>query len=355
MKKIKVAIIGSGPSGYTAAIYTARAKLKPTLFSGLEIGGQLTYTRDVENFPGFSKPIAGVKLMQTMKEQAERFGMEIKMQAVTAVDFQTYPFKLWTKIPEGEDVRVLKKHDVGNIQKFCKKVKKQQHDYEAESVIVSTGAAAILLHIPGEKKFLGRGVSTCAVCDAAFYKDKKVYVVGGGDSAMEDALALAKFTDQVHVVHRRNKFSASKIMQERVLNNKNIDVLWNSTVQEVVGEDHIENIKLKTEDKVETVSADGLFLAIGHRPVSGLFVNELQVDKKGYIVTPLGMTKQGCELSTDRFNDRELVNFPSMTSKSGVFAAGDVVDHHYKQAITSASMGCQSALDAQRWLEDKNK
>ena len=306
MEHVKVAIIGSGPAGYTAALYNSRAQLKPVVFAGEKSGGQLMFTTIVENFPGFSQGKPGPELMMEMRQQAEKFGADIRDQYVTKVDFSVRPFKL--QIADKEEIT-------------------------AEVVIIATGAQARMLNVPGEKKLLGRGVSTCAVCDAAFFKDKNVYVLGGGDSAMEDTLALVKFAKQVTLVHRRSEFRASKIMQDRVLNNDKVKVMFNAEVTEIIGEKMVQKIKIKQNGQETEFLADGLFLAIGHQPISQLFADQIELNEQGYI-----LTKQD-KRST------------SMTSVDGVFAAGDVVDFRYRQAITAAGMGCIAALDAQRWLE----
>ncbi len=313
MQHLAVAIIGSGPAGLTAAIYTSRARLQTTLFAGQEIGGQLMYTGEVENFPGFPEGKSGPLLMMDLQKQAQRFGTTIEFATVSKVDFSARPFKLW--VQSAPD---------------------QEADYQAETVIISTGASSIMLGVPGEKEYLGRGVSTCAVCDAAFYKDKSVYVIGGGDSAMEDTMALSKFAKQVTVVHRRDTFKASKIMQERVLKHPGIKVLWNSQLKQVEGDgQRVTGLVLEVGGQEQQVAADGVFLAIGHKPASGLFTQQLAIDAAGYI---------------------ELASHPTystQTSVAGVFAAGDVTDHRYRQAIVSAGMGCKAALDAEHFLAEQ--
>ncbi len=358
MKQLSVAIIGSGPAGYTAGIYTGRAKLNPTLFAGEEMGGQLMFTTEVENFPGFPEGIMGPKLMDNMKKQAERFGTQIVPKFVTAVDFSQRPFKLWSSVPEGVLVTDLIRMSTDEYLRVAQKIKQTEADYTADSVIIATGAVAITLGVPGEKEFMGRGVSVCAVCDAAFFKDKKVYVVGGGDAAMEDTLALTKFAKEVYVIHRRDAFRASKVMQERVLNHPKVKVLWNSEVKEVAGEMMLNKMKVVTKDpqtgkivKEDWLEADGLFLAIGHRPVSNLFADQLKLDSHGYVLTRKSLSEAGLKLAQAAV-DYGLIAYPSMTSVEGVFAAGDVVDVRYKQAITAAGQGCEAALDAERWLED---
>lgn len=303
-----VIIIGSGPSGYTAALYAARANLKPLLFEGSQPGGQLTITTDVENFPGFPDGIMGPELMNKFKDQAVRFGTEIKNQMVDRVDFSGDSLNLWS----GEE------------------------KYTADTVIISTGASARLLGLESEKKLMGYGVSACATCDAFFFKDKKVFVVGGGDSAMEEAIFLTKFASSVTIIHRRESFRASKIMQDKALNNKKIDVMWNSSVIDMLGEPDqggLKSIVVKNtiDGKTDALEADGLFLGIGHTPNSKIFKNQIDLNDKGYILT---------------FNNS------TETSKKGVFAAGDIMDPIYRQAITAAGSGCMSALDAEKYLEN---
>jgi thioredoxin reductase (NADPH) len=321
-KKYKVIIIGSGPSGYSAAIYTSRAQLKPLLFAGESFGGQLMLTTEIENFPGFSEGILGPKLMMGMRQQAERFGTEILNKNVTKVDFSRRPFRVWS----GET------------------------EYLAESVIISTGAKALTLNLTNEMMFYGKGLSTCAVCDAAFYREKKVFVVGGGDGAMEDTLALTRFAREVFLVVRRDKLRASKIMQERVLMHPKVKIMWNTEVTGIIGMQKIEKLELfnnASEEKRE-VEADGLFYAIGHKPESEIFKDSIQMDDKGYILTPLN----GLNASVCNMYETWLALYPTMTSIEGVFAAGDVVDFRYRQAITAASYGVMAALDVEKWLEN---
>lgn len=353
MQHTKLAIIGSGPAGYTAAIYAGRAEIKPVLFSGHEAGGQLMYTTEVENFPGFPEGIMGPEFMLNMKRQAKKFNTQIKDELVTAVDLSESPFKLWTKFPKGYSPDDFRRVDREKINGLSEEVRQTEPDCTAEAVIISTGATSIHLNVPGEEKLLGKGVSTCAVCDAAFFKDKKVYVVGGGDSAMEDALALTKFTDDVTVIHRRDEFRASKIMQQRVLQHDSIEVMWNAEVKEIRGEQLVTEIVVEQEGEMKTVPADGLFIAIGHRPVTEIFANQLQLDNRDFIVTSQNFSKEGLKLAHNRLSKQGVVGYPSMTSVEGVFAAGDVVDLHYKQAITAAGLGAAAALDAEKWLGER--
>jgi thioredoxin reductase (NADPH) len=311
-----VIIIGGGPAGYTAGIYTSRAQLSTLIIGGATPGGQLMLTTEVENYPGFSKGILGPELIQEMTTQAEKFGSKIIYENVDSVDFS----------------EKIKKVKVGNVV------------YQGKTVIVTVGAKARALNV-GEEKLMGRGVSPCATCDAAFFKEKITFVVGGGDVAMEDALALTKFAKSVTLVHRRDSFRASKIMQARVLEEKKLPVLWNSEVVRIKGEQKLEAIvikDLKTGVEKE-FQADGLFLAIGHIPASDFIKGAIQTDDHGYVIT--NMIKSGIE-------QREIwrEGYPTQTSVEGVFAAGDVVDFHYRQAVTSAAMGCQAALDVEKYL-----
>ncbi len=302
----KVLIIGSGPAGLTAAIYAARADLDPLMIEGFERGGQLMLTTDVENYPGFPDGVMGPELMEQFRKQAERFGTRLVSSNVSRVDFSARPFKVWV----------------------------DDDEYEADSVIISTGASARWLDVPGEAELRGFGVSACATCDGFFFRDKEIAVVGGGDSAMEEALFLTKFASKVTIIHRRDEFRASKIMARRALEHPKIDVIWDSVVEGVIGEGSVSGLKLhnvKTDERSE-LAVDGLFVAIGHTPNTSVFKGQIELDDAGYIVTPPGTTR---------------------TSVEGVFAGGDVVDKVYRQAITAAGMGCQAAIDAERWLESE--
>jgi len=302
-----VVIIGSGPAGYTAAIYAARANLEPLLFEGMQPGGQLTITTDVENYPGYPDGVLGPEMMADFKRQAERFGTEVKFEQITEVDFDTWPFRL--------------KGDFG--------------EYQSKGVIVSTGASARLLGLESESKLMGHGVSACATCDGAFFKDKDVLVVGGGDTAMEEATFLTRFASKVTIVHRREGFRASKIMLERAQKYDKIDWALNKTVQEIrAGENGKVNCAVleDTENgETQEVATDGVFIAIGHEPNSKVFQGKLELDDEGYIV----------------------VNRGTRTSVEGVFAAGDITDRVYRQAVTAAGMGCMAAIDCERWLESR--
>ncbi len=302
---LDLAIIGSGPAGYTAGIYASRASLKPVLFEGLESGGQLMLTTDVENYPGFDSGIMGPDLMQIFKKQAERFGTEIKTETINSI----------------------KKIDGGFSLESAK------DSYEFKSVIISSGASAKWLDIKGEKELQGHGVSACATCDGFFFKEKEVIVVGGGDSAMEEALFLTKFAKKVYIVHRRDSFRASKIMQDRALGNNKIEVLWNKEMTEIHGSESVESVSLAdTKDGSSSeVNIDGVFMAIGHTPNVDFLDGLVELDEKGYVKT--GFTTE------------------TSTSVPGVFAAGDVADSIYRQAVTAAGTGCQAAIDAERWLD----
>jgi len=305
---VKVLIIGSGPAGYTAAIYAARAGLKPVLYTGPQPGGQLTTTNDVENFPGYPDGINGTSMMVDLQKQAERFGTQIHFSVVTGVDFSKYPLKV--TIDEKDEVL-------------------------AESVIISTGATAKYLGLPSEQHYYNKGVSACAVCDGYFYRGKEVAVVGAGDSAAEEATYLAKLCTKVHLIVRREEMRASKIMQNRVLNTPNIEVHWNTETEEILGDDNgvhsIRVVNNKTGEK-KTIALQGFFLAIGHKPNTDIFKDYIEMDETGYIKTLPGCTK---------------------TNVEGVFAVGDAADKIYRQAITAAGTGCMGALDAEKFLAAK--
>jgi thioredoxin reductase (NADPH) len=300
----KVVIIGSGPAGLTAAIYAARAGLEPLMIEGMERGGQLMITTDVENYPGFPDGIMGPDLMEQMRKQAERFGTRMVSSNVTEVDFTQRPFT----IRVGSD------------------------EYRADTVIISTGASARWLGVPGEEKLRGFGVSACATCDGFFFRGKELVVVGGGDSAMEEALFLTKFATKVTIVHRRNEFRASTIMANRVLEHPKIEVVWDSVVDEILGDSVVTGVRLTNvgTGEMTDLPTDGVFVAIGHTPNTKVFTDQIDLDDAGYILVKPGTTQ---------------------TSVEGVFAAGDVADKVYRQAITAAGLGCQAALDAERLLD----
>jgi thioredoxin reductase (NADPH) len=296
-------IVGGGPAGYTAALYAARADLEPLVIEGVAWGGQLMITSDVENYPGYADGVMGPEMMADFRRQAERFGAEFITDNVTKVDFSEQPLRVWV----------------------------ENDEYQARAVIVATGASARWLDIDSETKHKGRGVSACATCDAAFFREKDVYVVGGGDSAFEEALFLTKFASRVHLLHRRDEFRASKIMVDRAEQNEKLDFVLSAVVDEIVGDVKVEALRLRStiDGKTWEVPADGLFVAIGHDPNTSLFVDQLDHDENGYLVTKPGSTE---------------TNIP------GVFAVGDVQDHTYRQAITAAGSGCMGALDAERFL-----
>ncbi|MBV8951242.1 MAG: thioredoxin-disulfide reductase [Actinobacteria bacterium] len=299
-----VIIVGSGPAGLTAGVYTARADLEPLVIEGLGAGGQLMLTTDVENYPGFPEGILGPELMERFRAQAERFGAEYLTIDADRVDFSSRPFTVWAG---GEE-------------------------YTAESVIVSTGASALMLGLDSEQRLLGHGVSTCATCDGLFFRDQEIAGVGGGDSAMEEAIFLTKFATKVTVIHRRDELRASKIMQDRAFANPKIDFRWNTVVDEVLGNGKVESLALRDLQSGATseLNVGGIFVAIGHTPNTGLFRGQLELDPNGYVVTYDGTMR---------------------TSVDGVFACGDVQDHVYRQAITAAGTGCMAAIETERWLE----
>ena len=302
----KVIIIGSGPAGLTAATYAARANLEPLVFEGSQPGGQLTITTDVENYPGFPEGILGPELMDKFRDQAKRFGAECHFKHVTKVDLSDHPFKVWVA----------------------------DETYTSDTIIIATGATARLLGLESETRLMGHGVSACATCDGFFFKDKKVLVIGGGDSAMEEANFLTKFAAEVQIIHRRDALRASKIMQDRIMNNPKITIQWNTVLEDIEGNeaDGVSGVSLRDTrtDEVRKESCDGVFLAIGHVPNTELFDAVLDLDDQKYIRT---------------------INASSRTSIAGVFACGDVQDHIYRQAITAAGTGCMAAMDAEKYLE----
>ncbi|MHB8246668.1 MAG: thioredoxin-disulfide reductase [Acidimicrobiales bacterium] len=312
-KTHKVVVLGSGPAGLTAAIYAARADLEPLVIEGEpsstsdQPGGQLMLTTDIENFPGFPAGIMGPQLMASMREQAERFGADIITKKATKVDLARRPIGIWTEDPSAAEP-----------------------DVTTEALIISTGARSLMLGLPNEARLLGYGVSTCATCDGFFFRDKRIAVIGGGDSALEEALFLTKFGERVTIVHRRKELRASKIMQDRAFKNEKIDFIWDSVVVDVLGEDRVTGIRIQDLNTGEEsgLEVDGVFVAIGHVPSAELFAGQLAMDEAGYLITH-GGTK---------------------TAVPGVFACGDVQDHKYRQAITAAGSGCMAAIDVERYL-----
>ena len=310
-KHTKVLIIGSGPAGYTAAVYAARAMLKPILVHGMEPGGQLTTTTDVENFPGFAEVIQGPWLMEQMRDQAKAVGAEMIEDHIASVNLKSKPFEA---VGDGGQ------------------------KYTADSIIISTGAQARWLNIESEQKFRGFGVSACATCDGFFFKDKTVAIVGGGNVAVEEAMFLTKFASKVQLIHRRDSLRAEKMLQQKLMENKKIEIIWDSVVEEIIGDEEPKNVKgliiknVKTNN-IKELKIDGLFIAIGHDPATQLFKDQLNMDKEGYLLTKPDSTE---------------TNIP------GVFAAGDVKDKIFRQAVTAAGMGCMSALEAEKYLSSNN-
>jgi len=310
----QVVVIGSGPAGLTAAIYTARANLAPTILEGEpsstsdQPGGQLMLTTEVENFPGFPDGITGPELMTNLRAQAARFGADLRTVKASKVDFSTRPFRIWVGDPDAAPT------------------------YEADAVIVATGARALMLGLEAEERLLGHGLSTCATCDGFFFRDQDICVVGGGDSAVEEATFLTRFARSVTIIHRRDTLRASKIMQDRALANEKIRFLWNHVVEDILGEQRVEGVRVRNTltDEVSEHAFGGIFVAIGHRPATDLFAGQLELKDNGYVVTHAPSSR---------------------TSVDGVFACGDVQDDHYRQAITAAGSGCTAAIDAERWLE----
>ena len=313
----KVIIIGSGPAGLTAAVYTARANLEPLVLEGEpsstsdQPGGQLMLTTEVENFPGFPEGIMGPELMTRMREQAVRFGSDIRTEKVSRVDLSSRPFGVWVGDPDAPEPT-----------------------YRGQTVIISTGAQSLMLGLPRETELVGHGVSTCATCDGFFFRDRDIAVVGGGDSALEEAIFLTKFARSVTIIHRRDQLRASKIMQERAFKNEKIRFLWNHVVDAIEGDTTLTGLRVRNvlTDEVSPLDVTGLFVAIGHKPNTDLFKGQLEMEESGYLVTGLG-------------------HGATSTSVEGVFACGDVQDHVYRQAITAAGSGCMAAIDAERWLE----
>ncbi|HQS23419.1 MAG: thioredoxin-disulfide reductase [Sphingobacteriia bacterium 24-36-13] len=304
IEKVSVLIIGSGPAGYTAAIYAARANMKPVLYQGIQPGGQLTITTEVENYPGYPEGIQGPEMMVHFEKQASRMGADIRYGLATKVDFSSTPHKVWID---------------------------EEKEIHADTVIISTGASAKWLGIPSEERLNGYGVSACAVCDGFFFKGKEVAIIGAGDTAAEEAIYLSKLCTQVHMIVRRDQMRASKVMQDRVLSTPNIKVYWNSETDEILGDKKVEAVRIKNNQTGDTqeIPVSAFFVAIGHQPNSAIFKDYVEMDETGYILTVPGTTK---------------------TNVAGVFAAGDVQDKNYRQAVTAAGSGCMAALDAERYL-----
>lgn len=306
-ENVNILILGSGPAGYTAAIYAARAGMNPILYHGAQPGGQLTITNDVENYPGYPDGVMGPQMMMDFQRQAERFGTDVRIGMATSVDFSVYPRKV---------------------------VIDENHEISANAVIIATGASAKWLGLPSEQRLNGKGVSACAVCDGFFFKNLEVAIVGGGDTACEEASYLSKLCKKVYMIVRKNELKASQIMQKRVLNAANIEILWNTETKEVLGEDEVEGVDLYNNQTGETstLMVQGFFVAIGHQPNTGIFKDYLELDESGYIQTVPGTT---------------------FTNIEGVFASGDAQDHIYRQAVTAAGTGCMAALDAERFIIEK--
>lgn len=317
-----VIIIGGGPSGLSAAIYAARAGLQPIVFAGSPPGGQLMLTTEVENFPGYQE-IMGPDLIQTLRKQAEHFETEIRDDNITSVNFNTSPFVVSTS----------------------------KQEFRSKSVIIATGAQALWLGLESEQRLRGKGVSACATCDGFFFRDKEVAVVGGGDTAMEEAQTLTRFAKKVYIIHRRGEFRASKIMQERIRSNPKIELILNNAIEEIKGEMKVEGIILKTaHNNSRELALNGIFIAIGHKPDTLLFKDAIDLDDKGYVITTSAHAMS--VLSGKSIDKRYDKQYQTMTSVNGVFAGGDCVDHVYRQASTAAGMGVSAALDAERWLAE---
>lgn len=349
-KKTQVLIIGAGPTGFSSAIYTSRADLKTTIIAGIRTGGQLMSTTEIENYAGFDQGIQGPKLMTNMMKQAQRFGSEIDYSHVTAVDFNQKPFKIWTTIPQGYTYQDLENLPKDKLNKVQVEIKKNQPNYLTQSVVIATGSIPLKLNVEGEKKFFGKGISICAVCDAAFYKDKEAIVVGGGDVALEDALALTKFAKKVTIVHRRDQFKASKPMQEKVFANEKITILWNTSVTKFIGNEKLESVELTSNERSYNQKTDGVFLAIGNKSATSIFASSLTLNKKGFIITRKSLNKEGLEMGLNNLDKNNNIIYPTMTAVDGVFAAGDCIDVRYKQAIIAAGNGAQAGIDVAEYL-----
>ena len=396
-----VVVIGGGPAGLSAAIYLARAGLSPLVFAGSPPGGQLTLTSEVENFPGHDS-ILGPELIEKMRKQAQRFGAKIFDENVFKVYFSKRPFEVFTgpvvpfppaiaqldQISSVGSLKVQSKKDFLNKEPEVENLRAvgipsrhaTRNSYLSKAIIIATGAKALWLNVPGEQELRGKGVSACATCDGFFFREKVVAVVGGGDTAMEEALTLTKFAKKVYIIHRRDSFRASKIMQERVFANKKIEVIWNAQVVEVMGKDHLEGIKIKSTygenlPQFKILAVDGLFVAIGHKPDTEIFAGQVELDERGYVITSFRlslelakmkfkMKKSPSELEgkmtiqnekLEKIVDKFDFDYQMATSVPGVFAAGDCVDYVYRQAATASGMGVSAALEVERWLESSIK
>jgi len=387
-----VVVIGGGPAGLSAAIYLARAGLSPLVFAGSPPGGQLTLTSEVENFPGYDS-ILGPELIDKMRKQAQRFGAKIVDENVFKVDFSKRPFEVFAgpvvpfppasaqldQISSVGSLKVQSKKDFLNKEPEVENLRAvgipsrhaTRNSYLSKAIIIATGAKALWLNVPGEQELRGKGVSACATCDGFFFKDKVVAVVGGGDTAMEEALTLTKFAKKVYIIHRRDSFRASKIMQERVFTNKKIEVIWNAQVVEVMGKTKVEGIKLKIKNEkikmtIKNLKIDGLFVAIGHKPDTEIFASQVELDERGYVITTQRLAMELAKLKSknekikmtiqneklEKIVDKFDFDYQMTTSVPGVFAAGDCVDYVYRQAATASGMGVSAALEVERWLEN---
>ena len=387
-----VVVIGGGPAGLSAAIYLARAGLSPLVFAGSPPGGQLTLTSEVENFPGYDS-ILGPELIDKMRKQAQRFGAKIVDENVFEVDFSKRPFEVFAgpvvpfppasaqldQISSVGNLKVQSKKDFLNKEPEVENLRAvgipsrhaTRNSYLSKAIIIATGAKALWLNVPGEQELRGKGVSACATCDGFFFKDKVVAVVGGGDTAMEEALTLTRFAKKVYIIHRRDNFRASKIMQERVFANKKIEVIWNAQVVEVMGKTKVEGIKIKFNygenlPQFKILAVDGLFVAIGHKPDTEIFAGQVELDERGYVITTQRLAMELAKLKSknekikmtiqneklEKIVDKFDFDYQMTTSVPGVFAAGDCVDYVYRQAATASGMGVSAALEVERWLEN---
>ncbi len=340
MPHSKVIVIGSGSAGLTAALYTARANLAPLVFEGKEPGGQLTWTTEVENFPGFPEGVLGPELMDNIRKQAQKFGADCRFEKVTKVDLSRRPFRVTTN------------NDPMNLEG-------DSAEYTADALIIATGATARTLGLPEEMEYMGYGLGTCATCDGALYRNKKVAVVGGGDTAVEEAIFLTRHASQVTLIHRREELRASRIMQDRIFANKKIDYAWNEAPVAYLGEKEphkfLKGVQIKStkDGSTRDLSFDGVFLAIGHRPNTDVFQGQLAMTPEGYLLNRTALAWKEVEAPAGLLDT--MPNHGTSTNVEGVFAAGDVVDTHYRQAITAAGSGCSAAIDCERWLEARHQ